>query len=105
VRIVLLRIILGALYTAMGLGQLASWSQMPGILGAYRALPAGALPLLAAGLIAAELVGGVWLLARPRSAALAPVWVYAAVPATSAAADAPAVRKGGQRMTERLERS
>ena len=71
--------ILGAVYTAMAAGQMASWSQMPDILGAYRVLPAAALPWLAGALIAGELVAGVWLLARPRSHALAPVWVYTAV--------------------------
>jgi hypothetical protein len=71
-----LRLILGGLYTAMAAGQLASWSRMPAILGAYHAVPAAALPWLAAALIAGELVGGLWLLARPRSHALAPVWIY-----------------------------
>jgi FtsH-binding integral membrane protein len=46
---------------------------------AYEAVPAGVLPWLAAVLIVAELLAGVWLLARPRSAALTPVWVYTAV--------------------------
>ncbi|HEY3033027.1 MAG TPA: hypothetical protein VGJ54_00005 [Streptosporangiaceae bacterium] len=47
-----------ARYTAMGLGRLASWSPMPAILGACRALRNGVLPLLAVGLIAAERAGG-----------------------------------------------
>ena len=70
---------MGVLYVAMAGGQLASWPSMPSILGAYDAAPAGVLPWLAAALIIAELVAGVWLLARPRSAALTPVWVYTAV--------------------------
>jgi len=74
-----LRAILGALLAAMGLGQLVSWSAMPGILEAYGAVPAAGSPLLAAALIVAELLGGGWLLARPRSRALAPVWIYTAV--------------------------
>jgi hypothetical protein len=74
-----LRIILGGLYTAMATGQVASWSRMPAILGAYHAVPAPVLPWLAGMLIAGEAVCGVWLLARPRSRALAPVWIYTAV--------------------------
>ena len=74
-----LRIILGVTYTAMAAGQLASWPRMPDILDAYDAAPAGALPRLAGALIVGELVTGVWLAARPRSRALAPVWVYTAV--------------------------
>jgi hypothetical protein len=76
---VVLRIVLGALYVAMAAGQLASWPAMPGILGAYDAVPPAGLAWLAAVLIGAELLGGGWLLARPRSPALAPVWVFAAV--------------------------
>lgn len=79
VRPVLLRLILGVVYVAMAVGQLASWASMPGILGAYDAVPAPALPVLAGGLVVAELVCGVWFAARPRSSALAPVWVYTAV--------------------------
>jgi len=74
-----LRIILGAVYTAMAVGQLVSWRRMPQILGTYDVLPAAVLPWLAGGLVAGELVCGVWFLARPRSHALAPVWVYTAV--------------------------
>lgn len=75
----LLRIVLGVVYLAMAGGQLASWSSMPAILDAYRALPPAALPVLAAGLIAAELVCGIWFVARPRSLAATPVWLYTAV--------------------------
>lgn len=74
-----LRIVLGAVYVAMGAGQLASWPSMRRILSAYQAVPAGVLPWLAAVLIVAELLAGVWLLARPRSRALTPVWVYTGV--------------------------
>ena len=74
-----LRIILGGLYAAMAAGQLLSWPRMPGILGAYHTVPAPALPVLAGALIAAELVAGVWLLTRPRSRSLTPMWVYTAV--------------------------
>ncbi|MFR9775888.1 MauE/DoxX family redox-associated membrane protein [Micromonospora sp. MS34] len=74
-----LRAVLGAVYTAMALGQAVSWSAMPGILAAYQLLPAGGLPLLAATLILAELTGGIWLLARPRSTAFTPVWIYTGV--------------------------
>lgn len=63
----------------MAAGQLASWQSMAHILGDYRAVPVAALPWLAAALILAELVAGGWLLLRPRSYALAPVWVYTAV--------------------------
>jgi Methylamine utilisation protein MauE len=70
---VLLRIVLGAVFAAMAVGQLASWAAIPAILGAYRLLPAAALPVLAAGLIAAELVCGIWFVTRPRSRAAAPV--------------------------------
>lgn len=74
-----LRIILGVTYTAMAAGQLASWPRMPDILGAYDAVPVAALPWLASALIIGELVSGVWLAVRPRSRALAPVWLYTAV--------------------------
>ena len=32
----LLRIVLGAVFTAMAVGQLASWAAMPAILGGYQ---------------------------------------------------------------------
>ena len=76
---VVLRVVLGVVFTGMAGGQLASWAEMPSILDAYRLLPAPALPVLAAGLIGAELVCGVWFLARPRSHGAAPVWIYTAV--------------------------
>ncbi|OEV29301.1 hypothetical protein AN219_17250 [Streptomyces nanshensis] len=74
-----LRIVLGALYTAMAAGQLASFGQMPAIMTAYGLVAGGAAAALAVVLISGELVGGLWLLARPRSRAIAPVWVFAAV--------------------------
>jgi hypothetical protein len=76
---VALRSILGGLYAAMAAAQLVSWSRMPAILGAYHAVPAPVLPWLVAALIAGEAACGVWLATRPRSRALAPVWIYTAV--------------------------
>ncbi|WP_435057732.1 MauE/DoxX family redox-associated membrane protein [Streptomyces sp. bgisy060] len=74
-----LRIVLGAVYTAMAAGQLASFGQMPGILTAYGLVTGAAASALAVALIAGELVCGVWFLARPRSMALAPVWAFTVV--------------------------
>jgi hypothetical protein len=108
---VLLRIALGALYAAMAAFQVASWPAMPDILGAYDAVPPGALPWLAAALIGAELVAGGWLLARPRSAGLAPAWLFAAVAAAWTALGVQAYLRGlavdncgcfGSYLTQRL---
>jgi hypothetical protein len=74
-----LRAILGAVYTAMAAGQVASWTRMPAILDAYQVTHGHASVVLAAALVVGELVCGLWLLTRPRSHALAPVWVYTAV--------------------------
>jgi len=74
-----LRIVLGTVYTVMAIGQLASFGHMPRILSAYGLVTGGAATALAAALIAGELVCGIWFLARPRSKALAPVWVYTGV--------------------------
>ncbi|WP_367667054.1 MauE/DoxX family redox-associated membrane protein [Streptomyces sp. DG2A-72] len=74
-----LRMVLGAVYAAMAVGQLASFGHMPGILGAYGVVADVAATAPAVALIVGELVCGVWFLARPRSKALAPVWVYTAV--------------------------
>jgi hypothetical protein len=63
----------------MAVGQLASFPRMPGILSAYGLVDGATAAVLAAGLIVGELVCGLWFLARPRSAAIAPVWVYTAV--------------------------
>lgn len=75
----MLRIILGAVYTAMALGQLASFGRMPSILAAYGLVDGAAAIALAVVLIVGELVCGVWFLARPRSKVLLPVWVFTAV--------------------------
>jgi len=74
-----LRIVLGALYTAMAVGQLVSFGRMPGILAVYGLVDGVAAGALAGVLIVGELVGGVWFLARPRSKALGPVWVFTGV--------------------------
>lgn len=74
-----LRLVLGAVYTAMAVGQLASLTDMPAILGAFGLVHGAAAAVLAVGLIAGELVCGVWFLARPRSTAITAVWVYTAV--------------------------
>lgn len=74
-----LRIVFGALYATMAAGQLASFGQMPAILTAYGLVADTGAAALAVALIAGELVGGLWLLARPRSRAITPVWVFTAV--------------------------
>ncbi|MFC9464896.1 MauE/DoxX family redox-associated membrane protein [Streptomyces coelicoflavus] len=74
-----LRLVLGGVYTAMAAGQLASLTDMPAILGAYGLVHGAAAAVLAAALIAGELTCGVWFLTRPRSRADAPVWIYTAV--------------------------
>jgi hypothetical protein len=74
-----LRIVLGAMYTVMAAGQLASFGRMSGILAAYGLVDGTAATALAVVLIAGELVCGIWFLARPRSKALAPVWVFTVV--------------------------
>ena len=74
-----LRFDLGGVYTAMAAGQAVSWERMPTILAAYQAVFAPALPWLGGALIAAEAGCGLWLLSRPRPAALAPVRIYTAV--------------------------
>ncbi|MBC2904808.1 MauE/DoxX family redox-associated membrane protein [Streptomyces cupreus] len=74
-----LRLALGAIYTAMGIGQLVSLGEMPVILGAYGLVHGAAATVLSVLLIVGESVCGAWFLARPRSTALAPVWVYTAV--------------------------
>ncbi|MCX4581535.1 MauE/DoxX family redox-associated membrane protein [Streptomyces sp. NBC_01481] len=74
-----LRIALGAVYTAMAIGQLASLGHMPAILSAYGLVTEAAATALAVALITGELVCGVWFLARPRSKALPPVWAFTAV--------------------------
>lgn len=105
------RIILGAVYLGMAVGQLVSWREMPAILGAYQAVPAGAVPWLAGGLVVGELVCGVWFLARPRAQTLAPVWAYTVVALVWAGLGAQAYLRGleldncgcfGMYLTQRL---
>ncbi|MGP3951405.1 MauE/DoxX family redox-associated membrane protein [Streptomyces sp. 7N604] len=74
-----LRTALGAVFTAMAVGQLASFEEMPSILAAYGLVAGGAATALAVVLIIGELICGTWFLTRPRSGAIAPVWVYTAV--------------------------
>ncbi|WP_327311943.1 MauE/DoxX family redox-associated membrane protein [Streptomyces sp. NBC_01235] len=75
----ILRLVLGTVYAAMAVGQLTSITDMPTVLGAYGLVHGAAAGVLAAGLIAGELVCGVWFLTRPRSTAITPGWVYTAV--------------------------
>lgn len=89
-----LRAVLGAILTVMGAGQLVSWPVMPDILAAYQVAPVAALPWLAAVLILAELAGGLWLLTRPRSCALTPVWIYVGVAVAWAGLAAQAFARG-----------
>ncbi len=74
-----LRSVLGGVFTAMALGQAVSFAQMPEILSAYGLVSGAGATVPAVSLTAGELVCGVWFLARPRSRAIAPVWVYTAV--------------------------
>lgn len=74
-----LRIVFGGLYATMAAGQLASLGQMPAIMTAYGLVADAGAAALAVALISGELASGLWLLARPRSRATAPVWVFAAV--------------------------
>ncbi|WP_328399498.1 hypothetical protein OHS70_21620 [Streptomyces sp. NBC_00390] len=74
-----LRIVLGALFAAMAAGQLASFRHMPGIIAGYGQVVGPGATVLAVALIVGELVCGVWFLARPRSRATVPVWVFAGV--------------------------
>jgi hypothetical protein len=75
---VIVRLVLGTLFVGMAAGQALSWPHMPEILAAYQ-VPGLANHGFVAGLTAAHLVCGLWLLARPRSSSLAPVWLYLAV--------------------------
>ncbi|KIE26060.1 hypothetical protein LK08_15960 [Streptomyces sp. MUSC 125] len=78
----MLRLVLGAVYTAMALGQLASLGRMPVVLGGYGLVHGASAGVLAVLLIVGELVCGLWFLTRPRSTVIAPVWVYSAVSLT-----------------------
>lgn len=75
----ILRLVLGVLMASMALGQLVSFDAMPDILTMYGVTGGAASAALAVALIAAEAAVGVWFLARPRSKAVAPVWMYTAV--------------------------
>jgi hypothetical protein len=74
-----LRLVLGTVYTAMTVGQLASFGEMPGILAMYGPVSNVVAAALAVVLITGEMVCGVWFLARPHSKAITPVWVYTGV--------------------------
>lgn len=74
-----LRLALGAICTAMAVGQLASPDRMPDILSAYGLVHGAAATSPAVLLIACAMGCGLWFLARPRSRAATPVWVYTAV--------------------------
>ncbi|AYV26451.1 MauE/DoxX family redox-associated membrane protein [Streptomyces avidinii] len=75
----ILRIVLGAVLAAMALGQLASFDAMPAILTTYGLTSGAASTALAVALISAETVTAGWFLARPRSRAITPVWLYTGV--------------------------
>jgi hypothetical protein len=89
-----LRNLLGALFVAMAAGQLASFPWMPGILADYGLVSGPGATALAVVLIAAELVCGVWFLARPRSRERVPVWVFTAVAVVWALLAAQAYARG-----------
>lgn len=89
-----LRLILGMIYIGMAAGQLLSMDRMPRILGAYGLVHGAAAGVLAIGLIAGEAVCGTWFLSRPRSTAIAPVWVYTAVSLVWSALAAQAYARG-----------
>ncbi|MEV0170357.1 MauE/DoxX family redox-associated membrane protein [Streptomyces sp. NPDC050803] len=89
-----LRLVLGTLATAMAVGQLASLTRMPAILGAYGLVHGTAAALLAVLLIVGELTCGLWFLGRPRSMAVAPVWTYTAVSLTWSALGVQAFARG-----------
>ncbi|MBX9399222.1 hypothetical protein K4749_38035 [Streptomyces sp. TRM72054] len=89
-----MRIVLGGLFVAMAAGQLVSFAQMPGILAAYGLVSGVGATALAVALIAGELVCGVWFLARPRSRARVPVWVFTGVAVVWALLAAQAYARG-----------
>ncbi|MGW0734764.1 MauE/DoxX family redox-associated membrane protein [Streptomyces sp. NPDC002851] len=90
----ILRLVLGAVFVAMALGQLVSFGAMPGILDAYELTGGAASTALAVALIVGEAVAGVWFLARPRSTAAVPVWCYTAVSVVRAALAVQAYARG-----------
>lgn len=75
----MLRLVLGTVLLAMAAGQAVSFGAMPEILDAYDVLDATAWQPVVVVLIAAELVCGVWFVARPRSQAQTPAWLYTVV--------------------------
>ncbi|MFE9366051.1 MauE/DoxX family redox-associated membrane protein [Streptomyces sp. NPDC006978] len=75
----ILRLVLGLLLAAMALGQAASFDAMPAILTAYGLTSGAVSTALAVALISAEAVTALWFLARPRSHAATPVWLYTGV--------------------------
>jgi hypothetical protein len=106
-----LRLVLGAIYTAMAVGQLASFQRLPDILAAYGLAHGPAAATLATVLIVGELVCGLWFLTRLGSAARSPVWVYTAVSLVWSALAAQAYNRGlavdncgcfGSYLTQRL---
>ncbi|KUO15804.1 MauE/DoxX family redox-associated membrane protein [Streptomyces dysideae] len=90
----ILRLALGAVLAAMALGQLASFDAMAAILTAYGLTSGAASTALAVALISAEAATAVWFLARPRSRATAPVWLYTGVAVVWAALAAQAFARG-----------
>ncbi|MER7895051.1 MauE/DoxX family redox-associated membrane protein [Streptomyces sp. NPDC096046] len=90
----ILRIVLGLLLAAMALGQLASFDAMPAILTAYGLTSGAASTALAVALIGAEAVTAAWFLARPRSRATTPVWLYTGVAAVWTVPAAQAFARG-----------
>ncbi|MFJ7768711.1 MauE/DoxX family redox-associated membrane protein [Streptomyces sp. NPDC097107] len=75
----ILRVVVGSVLAAMALGQLASFDAMPAILTTYGLTSKAASTALAMALVGAEAVTAGWFLARPRSRAITPVWLYAGV--------------------------
>ncbi|WP_067034334.1 MauE/DoxX family redox-associated membrane protein [Streptomyces dysideae] len=90
----ILRLVLGALFIAMAVGQLVSFDAMPAILDAYRLTAGAGSAVLAVTLIAGEAVAGVWFLARPRSTVRTPVWIYTTVSAVWAVLAVQAYARG-----------
>lgn len=90
----ILRIVLGLLLAAMALGQLASFDATPAILTTYGLTSGAASTALAVVLIGAKAVTAVWFLARPRSRATTPVWLYTGVAVVWAALAAQAFARG-----------
>ncbi|MDF9816658.1 MauE/DoxX family redox-associated membrane protein [Streptomyces sp. SPB162] len=90
----ILRIVLGTVLAAMALGQLASFDAMPAILTTYGLTSGAASTALAVALISAQAVTALWFLARPRSHAAPPVWLYTGVALVWSALAAQAFARG-----------